>query len=69
MQRGNKTEYAVTNQVVRSLTVVARYTKVRIRRGIMSGKLISGNPLGLVMPHKLICSVHFSRCSKLFAHC
>ena len=39
MQWGNKTEYAVTNQVVRSVTEVARYTKVLIRYNIMSGKL------------------------------
>jgi len=39
VQWGNKTEYAVTNQVVRSVTEVARYTKVRIRNDMMSGKL------------------------------
>jgi len=36
---GNKTEYVVTNQVVRSVTEVARYTKVWIRYDMISGKL------------------------------
>jgi len=40
VQWGNKTEYAVTNRVVTSVTVVARYTKVQIRHDIMMyGKL------------------------------